>query len=87
MKRRIYEYVDKYIIIFIFFMGNIVLIIKMLDFKIMFWYFYEKCYFGNIKKNFIQYFIYKIKSNDIGKVLVLYNYIIKRNQNKIGKWK
>lgn len=53
MKRRIYEYVDKYIIIFIFFMGNIVLIIKMLDFKIMFWYFYEKCYFGNIKKNFI----------------------------------
>lgn len=53
MKRRIYEYVDKYIIIFIFFMGNIVLIIKMLDFKIMFCYFYEKCYFSNIfiKKN------------------------------------
>lgn len=53
MKRRIYEYVDKYIIIFIFFMEYIVLIIKMLDFKILFWYFYEKCYFGNIfiKKN------------------------------------
>lgn len=87
MKRRTHEYVDKYIITFTSSMGNIALTIKTLDFKTTSWYFYEKRYFGNIKKNFIQHSIYKTKSNDNGKVRVSYNYIIKRNQNKTGKRK
>lgn len=50
MKRRTHEYVDKYIITFTSSMGNIALTIKTLDFKTTSWYFYEKRYFGNIKK-------------------------------------